>query len=222
MASLAELATANTPLSNAAISHLQRLVGSWALPCDLAFADLLLYAPVDSDATSFVVLGHIRSSTGPTSHAGDPVGRIVASSARPMVQRCFIDGLRFESPMAEQVSSETLDTTVLEGQSNSNWTRSVMVDHVPVRHEGEIIAVLTREGEAGLTRIHSGLEREYRELFQRFAVMVEEGTFPLGRPEKLGEFREPRVGDGVMVLDRERRIEFASPNAVSALHRLGV
>ena len=35
MASLAELATANTPLSNAAISHLQRLVGSWALPCDL-------------------------------------------------------------------------------------------------------------------------------------------------------------------------------------------
>ena len=63
---------------------------------------------------------------------------------------------------------------------------------------------------------------EYRELFQRFAVMVEEGTFPLGRPEKLGEFREPRVGDGVMVLDRERRIEFASPNAVSALHRLGV
>ena len=222
MASLAELATANTQLPNAAISHLQRLVGSWALPCDLAFADLLLYAPVDSDATSFVVLGHIRSSTGPTSHSGDPVGRIVASSARPMVQRCFIDGLRFESPMAEQVSSKTLDTTVLEGQSNSNWTRSVMVDHVPVRHDGEIIAVLTREGEAGLTRIHSGLEREYRELFQRFAVMVEEGTFPLGRPEKLGEFREPRVGDGVMVLDRERRIEFASPNAVSALHRLGV
>ena len=139
-----------------------------------------------------------------------------------MVQRCFIDGLRFESPMAEQVFVETLDTTVLEGQSNSNWTRSVMVDHVPVRHEGEIIAVLTGEGEAGLTRIHSGLEREYRELFQRFAMMVEEGTFPLGQPEKLGEFREPRAGDGVMVLDRERRIEFASPNAVSALHRLGV
>ena len=85
MASLAELATANTRLPNAAISHLQRLVGAWALPCDLAFADLLLYAPVDSDATSFVVLGHIRSSTGPTSHAGDPVGRIVASSARPSV-----------------------------------------------------------------------------------------------------------------------------------------
>jgi len=52
--------------------------------------------------------------------------------------------------------------------------------------------------------------------------MVEEGTFPLEQQGRAGEFREPRVGDGVLVLDRERRVAFASPNAVSALHRLGV
>ena len=38
----------------------------------------------------------------------------------------------------------------------------------------------------------------------------------------MGELREPRVGDGVLILDREQRIEYASPNATSALHRLGV
>ena len=32
----------------------------------------------------------------------------------------------------------------------------------------------------------------------------------------------PRVGDGVMMLDAAARVEFASPNAVNALHRLGV
>ena len=222
MASLAELAAANTSLSEGAIAHLQRLVGSWALPCDLAFADLLLYAPIDAEASSFVVLGHVRSSTGPTAHAGDPVGRVVSAVERPMVRRCFTDALRFESPVAEQMPPGALDATVWEGITTSSWTRSLMVEHVPVRFEDEIIAVLTREGEAGLTRIHSGLEREYREVFQRFALMIEQGAFPLARPEKLGEFREPRVGDGVLVLDRERRIEFASPNAVSALHRLGV
>ncbi|MGB1631701.1 MAG: sensor histidine kinase, partial [Acidimicrobiales bacterium] len=71
-------------------------------------------------------------------------------------------------------------------------------------------------------RAGTGLEREYRVLFDRLASMVEEGVFPAGRPEKSGEYREPRVGDGVLVLDREQRVEFASPNALSALHRLGV
>ncbi|MEM8708511.1 MAG: histidine kinase N-terminal domain-containing protein [Actinomycetota bacterium] len=222
MASLAELAAAHTQLTPAAISHLQRLVGSWALPCDLAFADLLLYAPTDDEASAFVVLGHVRSSTGPTAHSGDPVGRVVDRVERPMLRRCYVDGLRFESPMAETMPPGALDATVWEGITTSSWTRSLMIEHVPVRVDGEIVAVLTREGEAGLTRIHSGLEREYREVFQRFALMIEQGAFPLGRPEKLGEFREPRVGDGVLVLDRERRVEFASPNAVSALHRLGV
>jgi two-component sensor histidine kinase len=32
----------------------------------------------------------------------------------------------------------------------------------------------------------------------------------------------PRVGDGVLVLDPSARVDYASPNAVSALHRLGV
>ncbi len=32
----------------------------------------------------------------------------------------------------------------------------------------------------------------------------------------------PRVGDGVMTLDAAARVEFASPNAVNAMHRLGV
>ena len=34
--------------------------------------------------------------------------------------------------------------------------------------------------------------------------------------------RRPRVGDGVIVLDGSGRVEYASPNAISALHRMGV
>ena len=32
----------------------------------------------------------------------------------------------------------------------------------------------------------------------------------------------PRVGDGVMVVDADARVQYASPNAVSALHRVGI
>ncbi len=222
MASLAELAAAHTRLDGPAIAHLQRLVGSWALPCDLSFADLLLYAPVDAEAVEFVVLGHVRSTTGATAHTGDPVGTRVRSGDRPMLRRCLLEGLRCERPSADPLPPGALDETVEEGVTAPLGPRSLVVDHVPVRFGDEIIAVLTREDHAGLARTSTGLEQEYRALFDRFALMIEEGAFPAGRPEKSGEYREPRVGDGVLVLDREQRVEFASPNAVSALHRLGV
>ena len=188
MASLAELATANAAVErrDLASSASCRVVGPALRSC---VADLLLCAPVDSDATSFVVLGHIRSSTGPTSHAGDPVGRIVASSARPMVQRCFIDGLRFESDGGAGFVEDPRHHRA-RGRSNSNWTRSVMVDHVPVRHEGEIIAVLTREGEAGLTRIHSGLETPVPRVVPAVRGDGRGGTFPSGGREA---WRIPRA-----------------------------
>lgn len=222
MASLAELAAAHTTLADPAIAHLQRLVGSWALPCDLSFADLLLYAPVDSAATEFVVLGHVRSTTGATAHAGDPVGTRVRSAERPVLRRSLLEGLRAELPTADPLPPGALDELVEEGVTTPLGAHSLLIDHVPVRYDGEIVAVLTREGDAGLSRTPTGLEQSYRTLFDRFARMIEQGAFPAGRPEKSGEFREPRVGDGVLVLDREQRVEFASPNAVSALHRLGV
>jgi two-component sensor histidine kinase len=49
---------------------------------------------------------------------------------------------------------------------------------------------------------------------------VAEGTFPF-RDVDVAAAGLPRIGDGLMVLDASGRCEFATPNAVSALHRLG-
>ncbi|MEM9202474.1 MAG: histidine kinase N-terminal domain-containing protein [Actinomycetota bacterium] len=222
MASLAELAAAHTCLDGPAISHLQRLVGSWALPCDLSFADLLLYAPVEPAAGEFVVVGHVRSTTGTTAYDGDPVGSRVSASARPDLRRSLLEGVRREVALSGPPPPGALDEVVEEGVTAPLGGRSSLVDHVPVRFGDDIIAVLTRESDSRVMRTPTGLEQEYRALFDRFAIMIGEGSFPAGRPEKSGEFREPRVGDGVLVLDREQLVVFASPNAVSALHRLGV
>jgi two-component sensor histidine kinase len=51
--------------------------------------------------------------------------------------------------------------------------------------------------------------------------MVGQGLFPFeGRVADASV--APRVGDGVIVLDAATRVRYASPNAVSALHRVGV
>ena len=51
--------------------------------------------------------------------------------------------------------------------------------------------------------------------------MLPTGEFPFADEEGWTD-QLPRVGDGVLLLDGTARVEYASPNAVSALHRLGV
>ena len=53
--------------------------------------------------------------------------------------------------------------------------------------------------------------------------MIAEGTFPFqSASREIGSTSAPRVGDGVLVLDSDARVQYASPNAVSALHRVGI
>jgi two-component sensor histidine kinase len=51
--------------------------------------------------------------------------------------------------------------------------------------------------------------------------MVTEGTFPYRESDVAGP-GFPRVGDGIILIDGRGLIEFATPNATNALHRLGL
>jgi two-component system, sensor histidine kinase PdtaS len=58
-------------------------------------------------------------------------------------------------------------------------------------------------------------------VFDRLARMIAEGSFPFPRDEV--DFEDaPRVADGVIILDGDAQIRFASPNAISSLHRMGI
>jgi two-component system, sensor histidine kinase PdtaS len=58
-------------------------------------------------------------------------------------------------------------------------------------------------------------------VFERLADMVAQSAFPYP-DEDVGTEEAPRVGDGVVVVDAEGRVEFASPNAMNAFHRMGI
>src|SRR5207237_10592859 len=51
--------------------------------------------------------------------------------------------------------------------------------------------------------------------------MIANGGFPFPSEEVVTE-EAPRVGDGVLLLDAAARVEYPSPNAISALHRMGI
>lgn len=202
MASLSELARQHTSLTSAEIDHLQRLVATWGLLADLCFSDLLLFGRGPDDGT-LIVLGQIRPTTSQTLFADDWVGLEVAADARPLVARCHSSG------------------EVVTGDAGSDSVGHVREVCIPVRFAGRTIAVLTRESSPSVGRQSGRLEHTYVEIFDRLTAMIVDGAFPFPGDEDRG-IGVPRVGDGVMLLDDVGRVLFASPNAVSALHRFGV
>jgi len=206
MATLAELLRDEAEILEAASEHLQRLVGSWGMLSDLSFSDLLLFVPLahGESPVRFLVVGQMRPTTSQTLHIEDLLGREVGEEERPVLARAWALG------------------NVVEGElpvgARGEHARVVCI---PVRFGGEVVAVMTRESPLNVGRRPGELERVYVGVFDRVARMVAAGVFPFPVDEPLSS-EAPRVGDGVMVLDASRRLEFASPNAVNAMHRLGI
>ncbi len=205
MSTLDDLALARTALADRELVHMERLVATWRPLADLSFADMLLLAPITGEeGHRFVVLAQVRPVTGQTNYPQDLVGTVVDEVERPLVARCWRSGdiVRADAP-------------VLGSKER------VRVQCVPVRRHGRMIGLLSREEPMTLARRSGELERIYFQTFDRFASMIADGTFPYDVDEIEME-SAPRVADGVIVIDAETRVQFASPNAVSSLHRMGI
>jgi two-component sensor histidine kinase len=207
MATLAELATLRTTLSERVVDHLLRLTASWSLLADLSFSDLLLMARVHEDAPEghehFVVLGQMRPNNRATLLEDDMLGTVQDSDAWPLVSLAIENGTR----MVGEVTIPKIDDVV------PVWC-------VPVRYEGKVVAVMVRL--QGPLRGPSSLyEQVYLSIFVRLCAMVADATFPYREDDVAGPGL-PRVGDGIILLDANGGVEFATPNAANALHRLGV
>lgn len=209
MATLAELAKLHHVLEPDQLSHLQRLLGSWALLSDLSFSDLVLLVPVPdlaegAEGPQMIVLGQIRPNNRPTRLYQDLVGQSVSQADWSIAAAAIRQG------------------EIVRGQIDEiSPSGPIASEAIPVRFDKQVIAVLVRLGQEEIRPNTSGYERTYLDAFDRLAAMVAESAFPFPEAD-VGTEEAPRVGDGVVVVDAEGRVEFASPNAMNAFHRMGV
>jgi two-component sensor histidine kinase len=206
----AELAVSHTALEPEELEHLQRLLGSWSVLADLSFSDLLLLVPVKHhdgpkpDDPELVVLGQMRPNNRPTLVDQDLVGTTVNESQWALVAKCLHSG---------EIVRGNIHHPILGEQ--------VPVENIPVRYGDTVIGVVLRVSLAPQKGPTSMYERTYLDVFERLADMVAQSAFPFPE-EDVGTEEAPRVGDGVVVVDADGRIEFASPNAMNAFHRMGI
>jgi two-component sensor histidine kinase/PAS domain-containing protein len=201
MSTLGDLLAEHTILPGNAVDHMHAVVGEWQLLADLSFADYLMW--VRRDDGVLVCVAQVRPNTAPTVLLADAVGTVNQADKMPLVTDAFKSG--------------AIGTENLVGQQDSS---GLNVEAVPVRYRNDVVAVLTHQT-ALAARKASPLESAYLDCAGDLLLMLSEGTFP-----NVGDLAmsrsSPRVGDGFIRLDETGGVVFASPNAISAYHRMGL
>jgi len=201
MATIGELVRQHTEFSKEETAHLVNLVGEWGMLADLCFSDLVMVVPSDPE---WLVVAQVRAATGQTLYVDDRVGTPLTKGEASFAAEAFHTSAIVEGDI--EVPGAAEDCGLMA---------------IPVVLSGVSVGVLVREWSRRKGRQPGELERTYLQLFDRFAEMIVAGKFPFkGRVSDASV--APRVGDGAIVLDASCRIRYASPNATSALHRVGI
>ena len=201
MPSLHEVIDEQAGLEPGQADWLHSLVGDWQLLADLSFADLVLW--LRRADGSWVAGAHVRPTTGVGVFLEDLVG-----DPLPEVRRAAVD--------------EAFETGTIMRSRSTTWRDDVPVreEMIPVVCRGEAIAVLSRHTNMAAMRTPSRLEVTYLATADALARMVATGAFPHPQDTPTATRGTPRVGDGVLRLDADGVVRYASPNAVSAMNRL--
>jgi len=210
MSALTDTLAVRTSLDDEQVDHIARLVGEWQLLADLAFADLLLWVPVALAAMeagsepAFLCVAQCRPTTGPTAYQHDQVGVVLRG---PRI-----------GPLRTAYSEARIYREV-----DPDWEGDLPIrrEAIPVQHHGQVIAVIGRDSNLASVRTPSQLELVYLQSAADLAAMVADGTFP-ALDSRLEEGAGPRAGDGLVRLEPDGTIIYASPNALSAFSRLGI
>lgn len=202
MATLRETIEEHGPISDAEAEWLAMLVADWQIIADLSFADLVLWR---ATGDGFVAIAQCRPSTGPTVHLDDVVGTRAAAGRVTHLRRA-------------------IEERGIVASREPRWdeTYAVREDALPVVMDGAPIAVVTREVSQAVSRSSSRLELNYKGAADDLLRMVTRGEFPMHTSLTGPRRGAPRVGDGVLRLDSAGHVTYASPNALSCFHRLGV
>ncbi|MDR1427649.1 MAG: sensor histidine kinase [Bifidobacteriaceae bacterium] len=203
MPTLRDIVDRHTDMGEADREWLRRLTADWQIVADLAFADLVLWLPTGDG--EYVACAQCRPGTGPTIHYTDVVGTDARSG-----QTAQFDRVR--------------ELGIIKKDRALSWDADFDIGEeiVPVVRRGRVLAILTRQVNLASNRTPSRLEINYIEVADELIGMISRGEFPSPSQPGGPSRHSPRVGDGLLRLNAEGDVLYASPNALSVFHRIGL
>ena len=211
MSTLSELVTAQGRSSEVDIEWLHMLIGDWQLLADLSFADIVLWVPtVDG---SFVAVAHARPASSATLFYRDFIGQQIKPEWKKQVTDAFESG-----QIVDSASPDWYEETPTRVRAIPVLRRLAATG---TETTPDPIAVITRHTNLSEARTPSRQELTFNDCANDLFRMIAAGDFPdLGAPT--GPRRgAPRASDGLLRLDVDGDVTFASPNGLSAFNRMG-
>lgn len=203
MLSTAQVIAAHTDLDGEDTATLEQLVDEWDLLADLSFADLILWVP-DVDDNVFWAAAQVRPNTGPTALEDDVVGDDIFYDPEHLVTEAYL------SREISRTSGNKLNAGI-----------PVDVVAVPIVRQGRCIGVVEMHTNRMGVRAPGALEDSYLDAANTLVGMVFRGEYPMAGDPSV-PWLSPRVGDGMIIVDKRGFVTFASPNALSAFRHLGL
>lgn len=182
---------------------LDAFVDQWHVLADLSFSDLVLWRPVDEEGSEFLCTNQVRPVTGPTAIEHDIIGERISfdEADHPVIGAWMTHDI-----------VETSDNELGAGIPVDVWA-------IPVFRREQVIAVVERHTNQMGVRVTGGLEENSLEIADVLAHMLVRGEFPLLQPADRA--LAPKVADGLLRVQPDGTITYASPNAVTGFRRLG-
>lgn len=196
MPTLTNILLQRTDLVEEERKWLHLLTGDWQILADIMFADILLAVPTSD---GYMIAAQARSATASTLFETDIVGSIAA--------------LDYQQGIAEALES---------GEAFTWGDEEVEVSYVPVVHQGKSIAVTLIVSAIISDRVLTQAQQNYEDIAMQLRKMIASGDFPFAETPSAYRHGTPRVTDGVVHMNEEGVVLYASPNAVSHFRRLGI
>lgn len=185
-------------LNSEEAEHLHHLAGDWHPLADISFSDLFLILRTHDGRNVFAA--HCRPATAATVEVEDIVGREVPPGVEEELQACFTSGER--------------------GTATCDGMRYEFAPVAP--RSGRVIAVLAIATRETTDRVPDQVQTNYTAITESLIAMIGRGEFPAEDAPSNFRHGTPRVSDGLIHLDADGAVLYASPNAISAFHRLGI
>ena len=212
MSTLSQLISKHGKLPNADVEWLNLLIGDWQMVADLVNCDLVLWVQ-SKDEKNFIAVSHARPSSAGTIFYRDIVGENPSKLWGNQVNKAFTKGVHQDLAVPD----------IYDGIS-------MRIRAVPVRRRlkanvndfSNPIAVVTVHTNLSEVREPTKQRIHFRQVGNELLDMIEEGTYPDFQNTTGSTRGAPRANDGLVILDDDDTVTFASPNALSAFNRFGV
>ncbi len=176
--------------------RIEKISRNIQLIADLSYADTLL-CELD-EGGEVLIKAMARPNTATSIFRGDRRNQI---GERPLIDKTIS---RAAERGAKSVGVEKLRGGI-----------SVRVEATPIKERGRTVAVIARVRDANSKKRPSEMEKVYMRAADGLLAMIKEGLIDIGFPTS------KEAGDGLIWVDTDGKIVYATPNAVTIYKRLG-